>query len=391
MTEEKPKINRAAKSKGNSGNRKLILAAVIVVTIICGLVLKAFFLDPRSTDEQLAATDAELAIPDEENAAVYYKRFFADPNNAAILDDLYDYTPSAYCGPWADEEDPELAAKLKKHRALIQTLLDISQMKQARFPVYPEPGTDWWEMLSYMRRVTFILSWAAANDLGEGRADAAFSKYECQLRLARQLEQQPAVIYDLVGMAIEAVALGNIRRAVMRDETTPEQLRSLETILEIPMDRIEGHAEIAARVDRLVEEKEWSQLPLTGKLKRWLIGRRIRAERAEQKRRQRLIRLRLEATRRATPILIALRRHKEKTGAWPETLEAIEPKLPEQILIDPQNDGPFVYKRNSDSFIFYSKGPNGVDEQGSYKRPADDWPIWPLEIKKGPVDKAADQ
>ena len=255
MTEEKPKITKAAKSKVNSGNRKLILAAVIVVMIICGLMLKAFFLDPRSIDEQFAALEAELAIPDEENAAVYYRQFFTDPNNAAILDDLYDYTPSAYCGPWADEEDPELAAKLKKHRALIQTLLDISEMPKARFPVYPEPGTDWWEMLSYMRRVTLVLSWAAANDLAEGRADAAFSKYEYQLRLARQLEQQPVVIYDLVGMAIEAVAYGNIREAVMRDETTPEQLRSLETILEIPTDRIEGHAQIAARVDRLVEEK----------------------------------------------------------------------------------------------------------------------------------------
>jgi len=391
MTEEKPKITKAAKSKVNSGNRKLILAAVIVVTIICGLVLKAFFLDPRSTDEQLAAIDAELAIPDEENAAVYYRRFFSDPNNAAILDDLYDYTPSAYCGPWADEEYPELAAKLEKHRALIQTLHDISEMKQARFPVYPEPGTDWWEMLSYMRRVTFLLSWAAANDLAEGRTDAAFSKYECQLRLPRQLEQQPGTIHNLVGIAIEAVAYGNIREAVMRDETTPEQLKSLERILEIPTDRVEGHAEIAARVERLIDDKEWSQLPLTGKLKHWWNGRNIRAERAEQKRRQRLIHLRLEATRKAIPILFALRRYKDKTGAWPNTLEAIEPKLPEQILIDPQNDGPFVYKRNEDGFIFYSKGPNGRDEGGTSSGAADDYPIWPRKIQTSPAGNAPEQ
>lgn len=214
--------------------------------------------------------------------------------------------------------------------------------------------------------------------MAEGRTDAALSKYECQLRLARQLEQQPGTIHNLLGIAIEAVASGNIRRAVMRQETTPEQLRSLEKILEIPIDRAEGHDEISARVDRLVEEKEWSQLPLTDKLKRWLNGRKIRAERAEQKRRQGLIRLRLEATRRATPILIALRRHKEETGVWPETLERIEPKLAEGALIDPQNNGPFVYKRDGGGFIFYSKGPNGVDEHGSYKRPADDWPIWPV-------------
>ena len=78
------------------------------------------------------------------------------------------------------------------------------------------------------------------------------------------------------------------------------------------------------------------------------------------------------------PILITLRRHKEETGSWPETLEQIEPKLPEQMLTDPQNNGSFVYKRNGNDFVFYSKGPNGIDENGSYKRPADDWPIWPV-------------
>ncbi len=95
--------------------------------------------------------------------------------------------------------------------------------------------------------------------------------------------------------------------------------------------------------------------------------------------------MRLQATRRATPILIALRRHKEETGRWPETLENIEPKLPAQMLIDPQNNGPFVYKRNGDSFVLYSKGPNGLDERGSSSRPADDWPIWSLRIKIVPA------
>ncbi|UCF17459.1 MAG: hypothetical protein JSW59_08345, partial [Phycisphaerales bacterium] len=314
MNEEKKK---AEDHKRGHRFRRLGILLVAAVVLVGLLAWKAGLFDSRSIDEKLAAIDAELAIPEAENAAVFYRRFFTDPNNAAILDGLSVFSPSAYVEPWASSEDPELAAELKKHRAFIQTLLDISEMQKACFPVYPKQGTDWWEMLSYMRRVTFILSSAAANDLAEGRADAAFSKYRCQLRLARQLEQQPVVIYNLVGMAIEAVASGNIRRAVMRQETTPEQLGSLETILAIPVDRIEGHADIAARVERLIEEKEWSQLSLTGKLKRWLIGRKIRAE---QKRRQRLIHLRLEATRRATPILIALRRYKDKTGVWPETL-----------------------------------------------------------------------
>ncbi len=170
----------------------------------------------------------------------------------------------------------------------------------------------------------------------------------------------------------------------MRDRVSEEQLRSLETILENPPNRNEADVEIAARVNLLIEEKERSHLPLVERFKQWLVGR---GSRKQREKRQRLIRLRLEATRRATPILIALARHKEETGVWPETLERIEPKLPEQMLTDPQNNGPFVYRRDGARFIFYSKGPNGADERGSYSRPADDWPIWPLNFKIIPASE----
>jgi hypothetical protein len=354
------------------------LLGAVIVTIVCGLAWKAGWLDFRSVDEKLAAIDAELAIPDSENAAVFYRRFFTDPNNAAALDDLHGHTPSAYVEPWTDKERPELTAELKTHRAIIQTLLDISQMREARFPIYPSPNDDSWQMLQGMKRVPRILSSAAANDLAEGRPCAAHSKYRSLLILARHLQQQPAAIYNLVGSAIEGVASGNIRRAVMRDGVTEEQLRSLETILENPPNRNEGDAEIAARVNQLIEEKERSHLPLVERFKQWLLGRGSRKQREH---RLRLLRLRLDAVRRATPILIALARHKEETSVWPETLEHIQPKLPGQMLTDPQSGGSFVYYRDEARFIFYSKGPNGIDDGGSYSRPADDWPIWPLNFK----------
>ena len=233
-----------------------------------------------------------------------------------------------------------------------------------------------------MRKVTFILSWAAANDLAEGRIDAAYSKYRCQLKLAYHLQQQPAAYYRLVAIAIEAVALGNIKRAVMWDEITPEQLRSLETILETPSNQYKVDDKIADRVDRLIEEKEMSELPLVARLKYLLLGRVNRNSRRQREQRQYQ---RIHASRQAIRILIALRRYKEKTGMWPETLEQIEPKLPEQMLIAPQNNNPFIYKRDGDDFVFYSKGPNGIDEGGVASKPADDWPIWPLKIRTDPT------
>ncbi|MGB2863814.1 MAG: hypothetical protein WBC05_10855 [Sedimentisphaerales bacterium] len=55
------------------------------------------------------------------------------------------------------------------------------------------------------------------------------------------------------------------------------------------------------------------------------------------------------------------------------------------MFTDPQNNGPFVYKYDGDDLVFYSKGPNSIDEGGSYSGSADDWPIWPLNIKKSPA------
>jgi hypothetical protein len=251
-------------------------------------------------------------------------------------------------------------------------------MQQAHFPIYLAPSSNSWQMLPDMRRVTFILSWAAANDLAEGRIDAACSKYRCQLKLAHHLEQQPAWYYNSVGIAIEAVAFGNIKRVVMWDDTTPEQLTSLETILEIPRNKDEQDIEIADRVDRLIDEKEISELSLVARLKYLLFVRTSRSSRREGLQRQHQ---RINASRQAIRILIALRHHKQETGVWPETLEQIEPKLPEQMLIDPQNNGTFVYKRDGDDFVLYSKGPNGIDEDGVASKPADDYPIWPRKIK----------
>ena len=387
MSDDKKLKRKIDKAKRRIG-RFWFASIIVSVAIVCCLAWQSRLWDFRSIDEQLAAINAELAIADSENAAVYYRRFFTDPNNAAILDDLSGQTPSAYCEPWADIEHPELAAKLKKHRTFIQTLLDISEMQNARFPVDIDPGADSWQMLSDIRKAVFLLSWAGANDLAEDRADAAHSNYRCQMQLARHFSQQPGTYHKVLGIAFEATVYRNIRMAMMRDDITQERLKSLESIFEIPMDRGEGHGEIAARIDRLFDEKERSKMSTVELLKQLWFGHKTRKQQEQARHKSRL---RLSSIRRATPILIALRRHKEQIGVWPETLEQIKPKLPEQMLIDPQNNGPFVYKRDGDDFVFYSKGPNNIDEGGSQSGSADDWPIWPLNLRITKQENANDK
>jgi hypothetical protein len=381
MSKGRHKSTDTDRAKRSFRRLGFILAGVILAAIFFCLGWKAGLLDSRSIEEEFTAIDAELAIPDSENAAVHYRRFLTDPDNAAVLDDFSSSSPSSYfewinAEPWASSEHPELAAELDKNHAFIQTLFDISQMQKARFPVYPRVSDGSRQMWrDTMRTAAFILSCAAAIDLAEGRTDAAYDKYRCQLQLARHLDWQPAWYYRKIADGIEAVALGNVRRAVMRDGITPGQLASLETIIEIARHRDEVDAEIAARVNRLYHDKELSSMSTVGRVTQSLISGVVQRD---QKKRQRWIRLRRDMTRRATLILIALRRHKEETGTWPETLEQIQPKLSDEMLIDHLNNGPFGYRRDNGSFVFYSRGFNGFDERGT----DEDWPIWPLKINK---------
>ena len=80
--------------------------------------------------------------------------------------------------------------------------------------------------------------------------------------------------------------------------------------------------------------------------------------------------LRVTSDQRGSRIIIALRRYKNKTGTWPENLDAVKSFVPEESFIDPINAGPFEYRLSEEDFTLYSKGKN-IDY------PGDDIQIWP--------------
>ncbi len=89
----------------------------------------------------------------------------------------------------------------------------------------------------------------------------------------------------------------------------------------------------------------------------------------------------------ATQILLASREYYQQYKDWPISLEELKMKRPDLILIDPLNDGRFVYKRVDKDFIFYSKGLNGIDEGGHRNKQADDLLIWPEALEEIPETK----
>ncbi|MFC1739365.1 hypothetical protein ACFL1G_10000 [Planctomycetota bacterium] len=97
--------------------------------------------------------------------------------------------------------------------------------------------------------------------------------------------------------------------------------------------------------------------------------------------------LRATAGQRGSRLLIALRRYKNKQGQWPTNLNDIKTLVDKEILIDPINDGEFVYKLTDDGFTLYSRGKNDIDDiAGDPAQDSDDMLIWPPSRQyKGPI------
>ncbi len=89
--------------------------------------------------------------------------------------------------------------------------------------------------------------------------------------------------------------------------------------------------------------------------------------------------LRLTADKRGSRIIIALRQYKNQNGFWPVNLDDVKSMAPAEIFVDPHNGGDFVYQITEENFRLYSKGKNGIDEDGERDEEADtdDWLIWP--------------
>ena len=112
--------------------------------------------------------------------------------------------------------------------------------------------------------------------------------------------------------------------------------------------------------------------------------------------------LRTLANKRGGLIIVALRRHYNETGRWPESLDQINNLLEAETLVDPINGGSFIYKPADENFTLYSSGKNNIDEDGQYISTfdpnslekiiePDDILIWPPKSKKSEKEQTDEQ
>jgi hypothetical protein len=215
-----------------------------VATIVFVLITWVFLSDedgdwrPYTFDEELTALQAKYAIPDEENAALVYDELFktmnGDPNEPKFF---IKSTPSSRDEPWLSKDHPETADWLKSQQNTIEKLLQAAKKDKCLFPIIATDSvtySEYMKNLPKMRHCTFLLLSAANNDMAEGRIDAALEKYLCIIQTVDHMYQQPAMMYHLVGFAIEYMALIPLNRFVIEGRPDGDQLELIGNSIKGP-------------------------------------------------------------------------------------------------------------------------------------------------------------
>jgi hypothetical protein len=356
--------------------KRLWCAAVVLIIalILLGLSWISGLRESQSAEERLAAIEAKRAIPDEENAAIVYNQLLDDYDedtfSQAFLAGKTDTLTTG--GPWLSKDHPEVAQWLDEQQGTISQLLEACKKKECRLPIRidAQAMADRMQLFRMMRRWAFLIVRAGNNDMAEGRVDAGLEKYLCLMQMGKHMRQQPVLIDYLMGMAIEAIGLGPVARFTVEGDAAETHLKVIEAALPRTKDNWSEDSSILRETERLLSKKFY------GRFKRLVLFCRG----TDRKRFDRIheVYLRSLTARRGNHILVALRRHKNKTGRWPESLEQVHGLVSKEISVDPYNNGSFVYKLAGDSFRLYSRGKNNVDEEGKWeKNRADDWMVWP--------------
>ncbi len=382
----------AGKPQARRRKRVWLVAAIISLAaiVVCILGAAAFWPKSHSADDRLAEIEAARAIPDSENAAMIYNELLRDSKATSLSDASSQageplLSDRVLHGPWLSRDQPETDAWLKEHRYIIDRLLEAARFEKCRFPISIDiRDTSSMDRAAPMRWWGFLLRAAANNDIAEGRLDAAMVKWQCLLRIGDHLLQQPVPTDHFVGSSIQRLALEGMARFILEDDPTDAHLRRLEAM---PLPIADGTArdiQEIREVSRLKEQRMMEGLGPLDRISAHIFRYRfnhavfgtLKGPDTDETTRQ--ADLRCIATGRGIRTLIAMKRYRSTTGHWPTSLNEIKASLPEEVLTDPLNCGPFVYKPAADVFSLYSKGRNSIDENGQHDpNGPDDWPIWP--------------
>jgi hypothetical protein len=187
-------------------------------------------------DEELAAIEAKHVIPDELNAATIYNKLLQDYDWEDFYSSLSpeDQEKLPMREPWLSKEHPKIAEWLQQQQDTIEKLLEASKMERCLFRI-SEPENFEKQIINRnaaIRRWAFLLVSAVNNDIAEDHVDEALQKNLTLLQMGNHLFQQRTKADLLVGMAIRALALPELRRFIITGAPEETHLRAMEEALE---------------------------------------------------------------------------------------------------------------------------------------------------------------
>jgi hypothetical protein len=218
----------------------LSVAAVVVV-----LIIWVFLPDdnegwrPYTFDEELAALEAKYAIPDSENAAIIYNQLLQDYNDAEFYGNLSKEAQRKLPirEPWLTKDHPELADWIKSHESTITRLKEAVTIKKCHFYIAQPVDEQRMRKTGMVRQWAFLLITAANNDLAQGHTYEALEKLITTLEMGKHHSEQPLVTDMLMGIAIEAFAVGHLKSFIVDRDATEQRLDAIEqAIADIKLD-----------------------------------------------------------------------------------------------------------------------------------------------------------
>jgi hypothetical protein len=214
----------------------------------------------------------------------------------------------------------------------------------------------------------------------------ALEKYLCMIQMAKHLYQQPTIIDFFLGFGAECLALENLDGFIVEHDVPQRHLTRIELALSHTTNTWDRDYPLIRETDSLYEIHWRKQLPF---FQRFVFRSALEDNRKAALEQFSSSYFEALARRRGARILVALKRFKNEFGRWPESLDEAESLAPAETFVDPINGGSFVYRLTDDNFTLYSRGRNNIDENGEWRRGADDCLIWPRRSdlwKKGKVN-----
>ncbi|MHC4061914.1 MAG: hypothetical protein ACYSR4_06555 [Planctomycetota bacterium] len=365
-----------------------------VVILAAAAVLAILWLSERvilhSAEQKLAAIEAARAIADEENAARFYTELIASYDEAEFASYLMDeqtYYVTQH-DLWRSTDYPDLARWLQNQQGTMGKLVEASKVKECRFPIFvsAQQMLTQTDRFKAMRLWAVLLVCAANNDVAESRMQDALEKYLCMIQMAKHLYQQPTIIDFFLGFGAECLALENLDGFIVEHDVPQRHLTRIELALSHTTNTWDRDYPLIRETDSLYEIHWRKQLPF---FQRFVFRSALEDNRKAALEQFSSSYFEALARRRGARILVALKRFKNEFGRWPESLDEAESLAPAETFVDPINGGSFVYRLTDDNFTLYSRGRNNIDEDGEWRRGADDCLIWPRRSdlwKKGKVN-----